>query len=415
VEWVCARATPEQRQIIEHVRDAARQTSTRIVLVGGAVRDALLGVMMGDLDFTVEGDAITFAHELQSVHGGEVTTHPRFRTATWRWQDFEIDFTTARTEHYARAAALPEITPSTIERDLFRRDATVNAIALDLTHNALIDLYDGVRDLRERTLRALHAQSFVDDPTRILRFARYAARFDFAVESLTRTWIDAGVPHVAELSGERIKYDLELIFVERDAAAALQHLNAWGVFRALGISIPPTDEVARRFACVHASSAWDVTSLDLAPQARLHAAGWGAINYNNGQLSISRWLTRIPFDAHLRDTLTQAGLISTISREQFSGRDSHSSQLLSGFGGLALYLAWLFDKDDAKRAAMHNEWHVWRRTQTALNGADLIALGAPKGPRIGEILAVLRAARIDGDVVTADDERAMAERLVSQI
>ncbi len=406
-----------QQQALEAVRATAAREDTPAYLVGGAVRDWLLGRRIDDLDFAVEGDAITFARALTRAHGGEMQTYERFRTATWITHGQSVDVVTARAETYARPAALPHVRPASITEDLLRRDFSVDALALALRDSRLIDVCDGQADLQRRLIRALHARSFIDDPTRIFRAARYAARLDFAVESETRAWIDRGLPHVSALSGERVKYDLELIFLEQAPARPLGLLREWQVFRAVGIAIPDDDALTARFtrlADVLAGEEWDFGSPGISGDALRRAAGWGALVYNLGQMSVSRWIDWIPFTAETRDALVSLGALSTLTSHAFRAPPSRQSALLSSFSGLALWMGWLFDRDPLKRQAMWLEWHRWRRTQPRTTGDDLKARGVPPGPRYGQVLGRLRDAWLDGEVTTPDEENRLLKTLLAE-
>jgi tRNA nucleotidyltransferase (CCA-adding enzyme) len=410
--------TPDQRIVLDQVRAAARALGVRACLVGGAVRDWLLTQPIGDLDFSVEGDAIAVARAAQARFGGDVLAHEKFRTATWSTRQQAVDIAMARAERYERPAALPAVTPARIADDLGRRDFTINAMALDLDDGALLDPYGGRADLDRRSIRALHDRSFVDDPTRMLRAARYAARLGFAVEPDTRAWIDLGLPRLNDLSGERIKYDLELIFLETAPETApetaLGLLTGWGAFRALGIAAPSGELLAARFTRLRDSQRgeWDCAALGLPADETRSAASWGALIYDMGGMSASRWLGMIPHTAHVRDALGALGALSALSPQAFGGPPSRQSGMLSAFGGLALLIGWLFDRDPRKRQAMWSEWHAWRRVKPATTGDDLLARGIPRGPLYGRVLSRLRAAWLDGEIASPAEERTLLDTLV---
>ena len=240
--------TSPQRAILYAILHTAAERGASVYLVGGAVRDWLLGLpAIDDLDFVIEGDAIALADQLHRRHGGEINAYAKFGTATWQHDGVTVDLATARREEYPRPAALPIVFPSDLPTDLRRRDFTINAIALNLQDGALIDPLGGREDLRQGVMRVIHPHSFIDDPTRMLRGARYAARFDFHLEPETQAALAAGLPYLRALSGERMKYDLELIFEERAPEGALQRLRAWGCFQAIGIPVPDDDQLAWRF------------------------------------------------------------------------------------------------------------------------------------------------------------------------
>jgi tRNA nucleotidyltransferase (CCA-adding enzyme) len=403
----------EQHAVYGAVRALAQRDGASVYLVGGAVRDWLMNQPVGDLDFSVEGDAIAFAQALQRAHGGNVQAYEKFGTATWTAGDQSVDIATARSETYPRPAILPVVAPSDIERDLARRDFTINAMALRLRDEELLDPFGGQRDIEARCIRALHARSFVDDPTRMLRAARYAARFAFAVEPNTRHWIDAGLQHLRGLSGERVKYDLELTFDIDEPEGALALLDEWGAFKALGIAVPDAARLRARFTRMRELlPAWDGAPLQLPAEMVARAAAWGALIYNLGQLSASRWIELIPYTAEARDALVSLGVLSTLTPSLFAGKASAQSELLRSFSGLALLIGWLFDGDARKRQAMYDEWHTWRRVQPATSGDDLRARGLPPGPRYKALLARLRNAWLDGEVHSADEERLLLNRLL---
>ena len=405
-----------QRDTHAAIGRMAQQHAVNAFLVGGAVRDWLLGLAhIDDLDYAVEGDAIWLAAELQAAYGGEVLEHPQFRTATWNWNGASVDLAMARCEHYAQPAALPEVSPCPIEQDLHRRDFTTNAIAMRLSDGVLIDPFAGQRDLQNGVLRALHAHSFIDDPTRMLRGARYAGRFNFQVDGETLRWMHAGLPHLRALSGERLRYDMALIFEDPQPENALALLQDWGVFKAMGIPAPVNEAIAQRYAMAREAlraNAWDVDSLQMSPAALLHAIGWGALTYNIGQLGVARWIDWIPFEAHVRDALVSLGALGTASAMMFRGRRSAQSELLSEFSGLALCLGYLFEKDAYKKQAMLHEWQTWRWVKPATSGDDLRAMGIPPGPAYSRLLQRLRKARLDDEVKSDDEERALLKTLI---
>ncbi|NJM40594.1 MAG: CCA tRNA nucleotidyltransferase [Anaerolineae bacterium] len=386
--------------------------------MGGASRDGLLRCpQIGDLDFVIEGDAITFARALQHAHGGEVQPHEKFRTATWVIdEEHAFDFATARAETYPRPALLPEVKPTDILTDLGRRDFAINAIAMRLSDGELLDPFDGQGDLKRGVIRILHPRSFIDDPTRLLRAARYAARFNFTLDATTEEAIESGLPHLRSLSGERVKYDLELMFEEAEPERALLLLQRWGVFRAVGIPVPDEDRLCARFARIRkafAEAEWPFESLSLPAQEVVRAVSWGALTYNTGQLSVSRWVDWLPFVAEVRDALVSLGALSTLSSQMFrGGKPSVNSALLKDFSGLALLMGHLFDPDALKRKAAICEWRDWRWVRPVTNGDDLRNLGVEPGPIYAKLLGKLRAAWLDSEVKSLAEEQALLQTLL---
>ncbi|MGH9458866.1 MAG: hypothetical protein ACRD2J_14630, partial [Thermoanaerobaculia bacterium] len=177
--------TERQRIQLDAAAAAAVDEDVRVWLVGGPVRDLLLGRAVGDLDLTVEGDATRVAARLAERLGGTVREHAPFATATVSFPDATVDVATARSEHYPLPGALPLVSPETLREDLLRRDFSINAMAVDLATGALEDPAGGAADLEARRVRVLHDRSFLDDPTRIYRALRLAVRLGFSLETRT--------------------------------------------------------------------------------------------------------------------------------------------------------------------------------------------------------------------------------------
>lgn len=222
--------------LLKRIGAMAAQQGVAVYAVGGCVRDWLLGhAHVLDVDVAVEGDAIAFARAVQHAVGGDLIVHAQFGTATVtmparrRQPEQRLDFAMCRTERYARPAAYPKVAQGTITTDLFRRDFTVNAMAVALTpgrFGTLVDPYGGAHDLLRRRLRILHAKSFLDDPSRILRGIRFAQRFGLRWEPLTaqacRTAVAQGA--LSWLNAGRIERELSRMAEEPDPRACLQAL-----------------------------------------------------------------------------------------------------------------------------------------------------------------------------------------------
>jgi tRNA nucleotidyltransferase (CCA-adding enzyme) len=212
--------------------------------VGGMVRDLLLGIGNFDLDIVIEGDGILFAQSLAGRLHAKVTSHERFGTATITFPDrLRVDVATARTEIYERPAVLPRVTPGSIRDDMARRDFTINALAISLMPGdlgRLLDIFHGVRDLRERHIRVLHEQSFMDDPTRIFRAARFETRLGFRIVRSSEQLITVALSRsiLSNLEDYRIAAELRLILEEPYPAGPLKRLADLGVIEALQSRTP---------------------------------------------------------------------------------------------------------------------------------------------------------------------------------
>ena len=233
--------------LMRQVGEVAQELSYPMYAVGGFVRDLLLSLPTSDVDLVVEGDAIDLARELAQRFGGRVRSHRRFGTAKWILGDLSgagsggglpeaLDFVTARTEFYEHPTALPRIERSSVKQDLHRRDFTINTLAVSLTPNRwgeLLDFYGGRKDLDDGVIRVLHSLSFVEDPTRILRAARFEQRFSFRIEPRTEELIGDALDMLNRVSAERVRHELELIVAEEAPERVLCRLAELDVLPAL--------------------------------------------------------------------------------------------------------------------------------------------------------------------------------------
>jgi len=228
------RIPPKASALLKQIGRLARERGQRAYAVGGCVRDWVLGIADGsDLDVAVEGDGIALAGAVGESMAGEVETYPSFGTASVQWKRGRprVDFAGCRKERYARPGAYPSVSPGSLQDDLIRRDFTINAMALSLDPDAfgsMIDPFNGRRDIRLKCLRMLHADSFRDDPSRILRGVRFAERFGFHWERETlRALLQAmGEGALGWLNAGRVAKELNLMMTkEPHPAACLRHLE----------------------------------------------------------------------------------------------------------------------------------------------------------------------------------------------
>lgn len=346
----------------DRVRAAATATRADAYLVGGSVRDALLGRQRADLDLVVVGDHLALARAL----GGRLREHDRFRTATATVADRPIDVARARREAYAHAGALPEVSPADLLTDLARRDFSINAIAVPLADPAtVIDPHDGIVDLRARLLRTLGPHSLADDPTRALRAARYAARLELELEPGTLEQIRRAELHT--VSADRVAAELHKLAKEAAPRRGFELLSEWGVFP-LGEGVGELIESAGRLV---ATPPW--SRVVSGPEAVLAALDPD---------SIAR--SRALVDAAPRSP-------------------SEAVEAARGRPGAELALA----------RALGAEWldrfvGEWREVGLQITGDDLLAEGVPEGEGIGRGLAAALQAKLDGGAPAPQDELRIA-------
>lgn len=356
-----------------------------VLMVGGAVRDLLMGVRPVDLDLMVEGPVAALATELG---GDQLRLHDRFATATIELEGSRCDIAQARREVYPAPGALPEVEPASAAEDLRRRDFTVNAIALVVTganRGELLFTPNGLSDIEQRLLRVLHELSFSDDPTRLLRLARYAARLRFGIEARTLALARHAVREEALLtvSGARIGNELRLLASESDPVSALQALAELGIDRAIDPQLGLSDAAVLRRA------------LALLPDdGRRDRLALAAALLGASAAPAAATLDRLAFAAGDRDAIvaaaTQAQSLS--SRLEMAGQPSEIDAAIDSAEPELVALAGALGPTGAAR-----EWLIRLRPLTLeITGDDLLAAGVPEGPSVGTGLAAARAALLDG-------------------
>ena len=224
------RLSPEIQDLLKLSGKLASSNGERAYCVGGFVRSILLGIENFDIDITIEGDGLAFAKRLANKLKGSLVLHKQFATATVSTKDIKIDVATAREEIYKHPGAYPKVSFSTIRKDLKRRDFTVNSMALLLNSRGmgkLIDFYDGVDDLRKKSIKVLHDKSFIDDPTRIYRAVRFEQRLGFTISRNTQRLIKDAVAMglLNKIGKNRLKKEIDLIKRERTSKKIFKRLK----------------------------------------------------------------------------------------------------------------------------------------------------------------------------------------------
>ena len=395
--------------LLQLLRSWASPKSLPVYLVGGPVRDALLGSPIKDLDFVVEGDAPKLAYRVAQATGGEVLAHPRFQTATVSLDGSRVDIVTARKETYPQPGSLPQVTPGAIDDDLARRDFSVNALALPLWEQVpkVLDRHGGLKDLELRVLRVLHARSFDDDPTRILRAIRYEQRLGFSLDKDTSAQLAAalGQGRLGAVTADRVRHELERIFAEARPELALKRAIQLGVLAAIHpglasvgalerlVARAPSGLLAEQPLCYLASLVY--------PLSRDQVEGLiGRLNLPNSWAAV------------VRDTIALKEMEPALADPALSA--SQVSTMLEGLSSVSVCAASLVSKSSQGARRLCQYWDEWRHRVPVLTGRDLVAMGVPEGPMVGSILRELRLRRIDGTLADEEGERQVVEEILSQ-
>jgi tRNA nucleotidyltransferase (CCA-adding enzyme) len=400
--------------VLEAAKVVGEERGVSVYAVGGLLRDLLLGMPAWDLDLTAEGDGIGYAKALASHLKGRVTAYPSFQTATITLPDgLRVDIATARREIYDRPAALPRVFPGTIQEDLARRDFTINAMALRLTPPAFLDPFGGLQDLKGRVIRTLHAESYRDDPTRIFRGVRYAARFGFHFSPRDRRLIQIALAEgtLNRLSRDRLLEEWKLLFEEPRPEAALKRLDTLGVLRAIDPALSVDAEVMRGLRKVRSVFEWcrglGIPSEHPKWQLYLRLI---LLPYSSGIRRRVGLRLGLP-ESHLRRLLKELTglphLLKRLEGEQL--RSSTLRHLLDRISREALLLLWVLGGRRVKERIGRYLTHL-ALVKPALTGKDLQALGISPGPRYRQILDALLKARLDGEVQSRQEEVELVQR-----
>jgi tRNA nucleotidyltransferase (CCA-adding enzyme) len=382
-----------------------------VYLVGGTVRDILLGEEGFDVDIAVEGDAIELAGRIASELGGRSRPHEKFGTAVVLYGEGErIDVVTARTEFYDAPAALPTVEHATIREDLFRRDFTINAMATSLKGDdfgRLVDPFGGRRDLAEGTIRILHNLSFIDDPTRIFRAIRYENRYRFRMDAstarLARGCIDMGL--VGDLSSSRLRDELVGLLDEDDVAHTILRLAELGADRAIHPHLAADDEAVRLTARLR--SLQDEFGVEV-PAWRLRLA---VLARRLPPDEAYAWLERLRMRRRDAEHVVSAITVGPRLVERL-GREKTDAAEVVALADPYAPDAPLFALALEEISALRDYFARLRNIRLAITGADLAELGLAESPRVGEVLDELRRRKLRGDLDGRESELAAARELI---
>lgn len=394
--------------LLQEIGRLGKQISRPVYVVGGFVRDLLIGRENLDIDIVVEGDAIDFAHQLAKACQGQVKTHHKFKTATIAQQDgLKIDFVSARNETYPSPGALPSIEYGTIAEDLRRRDFSINALAMRLEPDAfgeIVDCTDGLRDLRAGYIRSLHARSFIDDPTRIFRAIRYAGRYNFQIVEADRQRILDAINQggLNLISGSRIRNEIDHILAEKTAIQVVSQMSEFALFGA----IHPTWKISPSFDAL-----WDAAN---------QAIEWASISFSGGPINTKAilWMVllntsdsievvsnRLGLENELRTKLrAQAQLEQDINALSAAAKPSEVYQLLNPYPVESLIFTMMQPNQPNWRVEKIGNYltHL-RSVRPLVTGNDLIRRGLKPSQAFSDLLWKAFAAQLDGKVSTTQE------------
>ena len=382
-----------------------------VFIVGGFVRDLLLGNENFDIDLVIEGDGILYAEKLSKELGANLTIHRDFGTATLNLsENFKLDIATSRREFYPHPASLPHVKPAPLKEDLFRRDFTVNAMAISINPSdfgRLIDFFGGRRDLRERKVRVLHVRSFIDDPTRIFRAIRFEQRYNFCIEKVTERLIKLALREgvFQLLSGKRIKEELKQILEEDRPERNVYRMQKLGILKVIqpGIYLDSSREMIFD-KLIDTIARYEILTGEKSKRWLIRLS---VLLRDLTEEEIEDFCSKYSFTREERETILASSKKADEIVERLTVPEMKPSSiyyLLRSYPPEALILAMAIAKNDIveKRIVLYLS-HL-QKIELEITGDDLKKMGYKPSPEFSRILEETKKAKLDGLVKTVEEE-----------
>jgi tRNA nucleotidyltransferase (CCA-adding enzyme) len=405
-------AMEELRPVFEAVQ-AVGERFDGVYLVGGAVRDVLMDEPSFDVDIAVEGDGIAFGRALAQALGGREVPHDKFGTAIVRYEGGRIDVATSRTEFYDYPGALPAVEQASIRQDLYRRDFTINAMAVSLKGDdfgRLVDPFGGLRDLEGRVIRVLHNLSFIDDPTRLFRAIRYENRYGFRMDAhtvgLARACVEMEL--VGELSSPRLRDELQALLSEAEAGDSLRRMAELGVDRAVHPHLVAGEETPGLI------DELDALRERYAPEAPAWRIRLAALARRLTPDELYEWFERLKLRRRDADLIADAVTVVARLRERVAATEEPAAlrDLVRPHDPDGALLA-LAGADEPARGRLARYFEELRGVELEISGVDLAELGLGESPRVGAVLDELLRRKVNGELDGRSAELEAARELLA--
>lgn len=411
----------EIKKIISLAADVSRQTGMPVYLVGGFLRDLILGVKNFDLDITVEGSGIVFAEELAKRLKTKIITHERFGTATLVLRGrLKVDIATARKERYPCCASLPVVSSGSLSEDLMRRDFTINAMAMSVACGQgyrLIDPFGGKDDLAAGRIRILHDLSFKDDPTRVLRAIRFAQRYNFKIEPLTlrllKEAVSLGLLH--KVNAHRMRDDLILILKEDNPLKQIKRLYAIAGLSFISKKLKPGKSTYDLFKAIGKEVFWFTKNFPDRRQPDIWLIYFAALLKPLGLAEIKKITRKLGLRKGEEKRIIsycQMGkkIISCLSKKDV--RPSQIFSLLEPLSYETIILLAASSRNKHFKRHIADFLEIYNGMRLYVSGHDLHGLGVLPGPEYQKIFARVLTAKLNGKVATRQDELVLIRKLI---
>ena len=404
---------------LERISQIGDRLNVLLYVVGGFVRDLLLNIPNQDIDIVVEGEGIPFAACLAEEFGGRMTSHEKFGTSVVIFPDgYRIDVATARMEYYKHPGALPTVEKSSLKSDLFRRDFTVNSMAVKLTGaNAycLIDFFNGERDLRSKEIHVLHSLSFIEDPCRLFRAIRFEQRFDFAMGKQAEAFMCSTIKKrlVNSLSGIRLFNEIKILLNEKRPIDCIRRMQGFELFQFVSpemLQAPKDLEVLERLESVFAWADRVIT----ADKPDVWYVYFLGLFYSLKENAFFKAADRLHLPTRMKKSLQADRIHCRESLELLnSNKEWGPKEIYHAFANLSVeavvYLIALSSTDRLNQYANIYFAQYQGKAEPALKGDDLVKMGLEPGPVFQSVLNALREARVMGSVSSREEEVALVE------
>jgi tRNA nucleotidyltransferase (CCA-adding enzyme) len=397
-------------RILKAAGEVADHMGVNVYLVGGSVRDLLLGQANLDIDLVIEGDGILFSKELSVKLNARARSHPRFGTAQVFHSGLKLDIATARTEYYESPAALPKVETSSIKKDLYRRDFTINTLAVKLNQKdfgMLIDFFGGQRDLKEKTIRVLHNLSYVEDPTRAFRAVRFAERFGFKLSKHTANLIRSVIKMnlFEKLSGSRLYEELLIAFKETNPVKTLKRLSDYELLKVIHKNLVFDENLEARLSSMYETLAWyNLLYLEEKADAGILylMALLSGLTDNDRKEALERLSAPSSLKGVIMKSISESG---EILRKLPLHDPASLYHLLADISIETLLFSMAITKDVQKKKDISHFIVDLKKIKPFLKGSDLKKLGIPQGPLYSLILKELLDEKFRGRLISEEDER----------
>ena len=411
-------------ELIENIGKVAHEVKQKAYLVGGIVRDILLDFKNLDIDIVVEDNALTLAKALEDKFKNCKVSkeHDRFQTAkivfNIKGKEISIDLASTREEIYEFPAALPNVRVSTLEKDLIRRDFTINALAVSLMPDdfgEVVDLFNGLSDLKEQKIRILHDLSFVDDPTRMIRAVRFAARFGFEIEKHTLDLLKRTIDSrqfdnlIEKIRGDRVKIEIKYLFNLSNIEQALDSFFATGISKMISTRLKYDDEVKEIIS--RAKYFIGKTKLNSHWLIYLALLAQDLENKDKEKILKNLQLTGDEIKIINKGFSTYSNLVRLLAEEVKINSTHLYKELKNIPVESILFVKALFIKNPEIVQLLDEYLEKTSMIKLEITGDDLIALGIKEGRRVGEVLEKVLEKKIQNPEMTKKDELSEAEKL----